>query len=193
MKILFITLCFETLHSIGLCLFVFIVLPNLDNAVQMSFIVLGLSLVPSCLKIIFRTHEESKKVIKIVLDILSAVVQLIVLVGWPVLIVFKKSQDKTLIWSIPLSLFLVSLRWWENYADRFHSTHPFKRILIKMNTSRTKLQLIASLWKVLITLLFMPVCMMLQHGKMGHETDASLVQRYTSVFDLDYKLVYFYC
>ena len=60
---------------------------------------------------------------QILLDIIACLAQLSGLIVWPVLIVTsgpespwsKVSQD--LVWAIPLSLFLISIGWWENYVD----------------------------------------------------------------------------
>ena len=62
-------------------------------------------------------------------------------------------------WELPVALLLVSIAWWENFTDRDIKILSFKLVnmkLLKENiiATRCKTNLITSLWKVLLTLLF---------------------------------------
>ena len=62
-------------------------------------------------------------------------------------------------WELPVALLLVSIAWWENFTDRDVKILSFKLVnmkLLKDNiiATRCKTNLITSLWKVLLTLLF---------------------------------------
>lgn len=60
-----------------------------------------------------RSPDEPKRTIKYVLDVGSISAQLIGLFIWPLTITSTSN-----IWFIPLSLFFVSFRWWENYVTK---------------------------------------------------------------------------
>ena len=60
-----------------------------------------------------RSPDEPKRTIKYVLDIGSILAQLIGLFIWPLTITSARN-----IWFIPLSIFFVSFRWWENYVTK---------------------------------------------------------------------------
>ncbi len=62
-------------------------------------------------------------------------------------------------WELPVALLLVSIAWWENFTDRDIKIFSFKLVNMKMLkeniiATRCKTNLITSLWKVLLTLLF---------------------------------------
>ena len=183
----------ESLHCTGLCLLVFVVMPCLDNVIQMASVALGLSVLPACLQMAFkeRQEEESKlKYFKLSLDVLTATVQVLFIVVWPLLMVVANKHGAVLAWSMPLSMVLVSTKWLENYIDHFHNKHPVRILLVNMNDSRSKLQLVASVWKVVLTLLLMPACAALLRDHNSHAT--SFTQHYASVFHIDLKLVFLF-
>lgn len=53
------------------------------------------------------SSEENSKISLILLDVLAILAQITALLIWPVL------SD---LWFIPLALFLISFRWWENFV-----------------------------------------------------------------------------
>lgn len=57
-----------------------------------------------------RTTEQRRKPIVIVADLLAILIQLTAFVVWP--LVSQGSQS----WLIPISVCLISFRWWENYV-----------------------------------------------------------------------------
>lgn len=60
-----------------------------------------------------RSSAEPKRKIKFVLDIGSISVQLIGFFIWPLTVTSARN-----IWFIPISLFLISLHWWENFVTK---------------------------------------------------------------------------
>ena len=190
-------LIIETLHTIGLCLLVFIVLPSLDNAVQMLMFLLGVALIPSWLKIFVRPDNEERLVLHIILDILALLVQLSVLIVWPLVISLSPDSEgkysPLLSWSIPTSLFLISFRWWENFVDgdsRFPDRIREQLTILsgKLNRSRTKVQLVLSLWKIVLSLVMMILCFALQVDDMDPvEENRTKRNKFTSIFDFDMR------
>ena len=53
------------------------------------------------------------------MDIATSVVQLSVIVIWPITLAFDGSNEKLEdMWPITVSLLLISVSWWENFVDR---------------------------------------------------------------------------
>ncbi|KAF8781911.1 Chitin synthase chs-2 like protein [Argiope bruennichi] len=101
----------ETLSTIGLCLLVFVVLPDLD-VIKAAMLTNCVCFVPAVMSLLARNSEEAKRPLKIVFDMMAIVFQGSALAVWPV----TESGPNT--WCIPLSVVLVSMRWWENYLDK---------------------------------------------------------------------------
>ena len=56
---------------------------------------------------------------QLTMDIITAVVQLSVLIIWPITITFEGSNEKLEdMWPITVSLLLISISWWENFVDK---------------------------------------------------------------------------
>lgn len=95
--------------------------------------------------------------------------------------------DAHLFWSIPCSLFLVSVRWWENYVDRESRLGPvrkwFNRLAGDIRRTRTKTQLLASAWKIGLNMVLMMLCVALQLSG----TDLSWNERLTAVFHIELR------
>jgi len=167
-KAIVATLIIETLHTIGISIMFFVVMPSLDNSILALMFLLGVATIPGALKILVRPDDEEYRIPKLVLDCLATVGQITVLVIWPLLVVsvHDKNYDSNLIWSIPISLLLVSVRWWENFVEKNSRLGKIRKFLNRvsgqMRRSRTKIQLMASLWKVVVTFVAMILCMTTQ-------------------------------
>ena len=191
-KVLGCVLVVETLHCVGLCLLVFLVLPSLDNVVQGLMVMLGVALIPSSLKILVRPKEEKQRNLKIVFDGLAIAAQFSVLIVWPIATAIDDAVDNTLskyAVVVPFSLALVSVRWWENYFDNDNShlgniRRPLSVLAGKIRRSRTKIQLVASVWKIAVSIVMMMICVGLQIDEMDHER-ASFTNTFTAVFNFD--------
>lgn len=111
---------FETVHTIGLSLFVFCVLPNMKNLVQGLMIFYWACLVPSILGLLSRcsSRNNRKRSLLLTIDVLVMLVQLC---GPFSLVVFESLTSKGNFtywktWMPPIALFLISFGWWENYV-----------------------------------------------------------------------------
>lgn len=82
-------------------------------------------------------------------------------------------------------------RWWENFVDNDSSLGKYRSSLTsfigRMQRSRIKVQLVASLWKMAVTLLMMMVCVSLQIENMDHGQSYDFSQAMTAVFDFDLR------
>jgi hypothetical protein len=109
------------------------------------------------------------------------------------MVVAFSAEDKlynwNLIWSLPTSLLLISVRWWENYTDpntRLGKIRkPINSFVGDLKRTRTKTQLVASVWKIALNMLLM----MLFVGLQLSETDLSWSEKMTAVFNYDLKYV----
>ncbi|GFO13532.1 chitin synthase [Plakobranchus ocellatus] len=174
-------LAVETIHSLGLCLFLFRVLPCLDT-VRCLLLMNALCSVPAILRLFAtkRPEDPRRRTATILLDILALLMQLsayiIVLAsmksecvtattttntdGAPETV--KEDEDphttyslSNMSWEIPLSLFLISAKWWENFCDKDISVGclhiPVKLYKDSLHHCRVKCYILVSLWKIGIT------------------------------------------
>ena len=193
-KVLGCVLFIETLHCVGLCFLMFLVLPSLDNVIQGLMIMLGVALLPSSLKIFIRPKEDN--ILNIILDVLAFASQVSVLIVWPI-VTAVNDEDETVLsrypWAIPFSLVLVSVRWWENYLDRVIRLGRIRKPLLhlagKVRRSRTKIQLVASVWKIGVSIAMMMICVGLQIDQMAHGPGlfTTTTDKYMAVFNVDLK------
>lgn len=166
-KAIVATLVIESLHTIGICIMFFIVLPSLNNAILALMFLLGVATIPGTLKVFVRIEDEKNRALKIALDIVAVIGQLAVLVFWPAAVAIGKHDvDSNLVWSVPTSLLLVSVKWWENFVDKNSRLGKIRKYLNRlsgeMRRSRTKIQLMASLWKIAVSTVAMMFCMVTQ-------------------------------
>ena len=73
-------------------------------------------LVPGILGMLSRNSKESKRLGKIVVDILAILAQLSGCLLWAIPELTKSNWNQ--IWLLPLSVILTSFGWWENYVDK---------------------------------------------------------------------------
>ena len=122
----------------------------------------GVGVIPAILKLFDRQREKGRAFYVILADILAVLAQLTILILWPVrnLIVH---EDIELVWTIPVSLMLISLGWWENYINKFTSMGTIGKRLreFKHNVRRmrTKIYIVTSFWKIVLTLGLMTIMM----------------------------------
>ena len=154
----------DTLYVVGMCMFTFRVLPLLNNVIQGLMLMMGVAFLPALFKVMTQRPGEPYIYLKLGLDVLALVGQVSALVVWPVVsrMQYKDGgywQEYDLVWTIPLSLFLISLQWWENFVDCYMKlgqlTTPLMRMSRRICRARTKMQLLSSLWKMAITIVFM--------------------------------------
>lgn len=101
----------ESLHTIGMALLIFKVLPELD-VVKGATITNCLCIIPAILSLLSRNSRDSKRFVKVIVDMAAIVAQVTGIIVWPLL------ENKPVLWLIPISTFCISLGWWENYVTR---------------------------------------------------------------------------
>ena len=62
-----------------------------------------------------RNNKESKRMLKVILDLVAVGAQATGFFIWPIV---EFGRGHTKIWTVPVAIFLVSAGWWENYVDR---------------------------------------------------------------------------
>lgn len=135
----------ETLHAIGVGILVFRILPDLD-AITALMLMNAVCLVPACLSLISR-RAQKMTLIYIVLDVLAIGAQSTI---------YWKTISPTLInhrLSLPISLTLISLAWWQNFPDPKSALAPMKALAAfasRLNEKRSKTYALVSLWKCCI-------------------------------------------
>ncbi|XP_046338374.2 chitin synthase chs-2-like isoform X1 [Haliotis rufescens] len=161
-KIILTVIIPETLHSVGICIFSFQVLPSLD-ALRGLVLMMGVAFLPAVLKLFDSQESKGRKFYVILIDFLCVIVQLSVLLLWPLRNYFFSDTFYHETWAIPTSLFLVSFGWWENYVNRYNRLgalgNKLRSLKRGIRRQRTKVYLIVSVWKIILTLSVMTVIM----------------------------------
>lgn len=142
-------------------LFAFYVLPSVDplRGLALTF---GVGVIPAFLKMFDTQRENGRKFYIILADILALVSQISILIIWPIRNTIEHASTD-LTWTIPCSLLLISIGWWENYINRFTKMGTLgirlKEFKHKVRRMRTKIYIFVSLWKIILTLGLMTVMM----------------------------------
>lgn len=120
-----------------------------------------------------------------VADTVAVILQLSIVMTY--IIVSAVNGNYDVIWSVPLSLVLMSFRSWENYVDDTGRFHCLSHIALRLNRlsrragrSKIVIHLIASLWKIAVTLLMMFLTMS-YHVSFADPG----VNRWTTAFNID--------
>ncbi|XP_050718358.1 chitin synthase chs-2-like isoform X3 [Eriocheir sinensis] len=164
---------FETLHTIGTGILIYLVLPDLD-VIKGAMLTNCVAFMPGLFGLLSRTRKESHVALKVMMDLLALACQLTGFVVWPI-VEYGKNPDSWRIWLIPPAIFLTSFGWWENYVDKnskFSTIKYFGRIKDRLWKTRYFCYMFVSLWKVLV---FFTVMVL----SMGTRLD-----NFTAVFDL---------
>ncbi|XP_049868786.1 chitin synthase chs-2 isoform X3 [Pectinophora gossypiella] len=151
----------ETLHTIGMAMLFFKVLPELD-VVKGAMITNCMCIVPAILGLLSRNSRDSKRFVKVIVDMAAIVAQVTGFIVWPLL------DDKPVLWLIPISALLISLGWWENYVTRQSPIGIIKslgRLKDELNLSRYYIYRFLSVWKILVFL----VCILFSIWMEGDE------------------------
>ncbi|XP_046547882.1 uncharacterized protein LOC124257786 [Haliotis rubra] len=190
-----VVMLFETLHSIGLCIFVFMVAPNFDP-VLVLMLCQGVGLVPAFNKIFWtrkddtddkedkaNTHEEFASPFWRSVSVITFLLQggFIGVATWKCY--RETARPSVTVILLPLSLVLISLRWWDNFVQRRKShkssfkerlakpepqstlakPKSFTELLKSIDKNRVKIDLLASLWKLVLTC----ICPVIMFGSRG--------------------------
>ncbi|XP_011190169.2 chitin synthase chs-2 isoform X1 [Zeugodacus cucurbitae] len=125
-----LVLLFEILHTIGLAILVFFVMPQLDS-VRAIMLCNGVCFIPSILNIGFNPHFTWRSVCNLSLSALAIFAQLSAFLVWPTF------STNLALQILALPLILVSTRWWENYIASYNFV---AHILQTVRRSRSKYQ-----------------------------------------------------
>lgn len=142
---LFVTLM-ETLHTIGVALLMFVVLPELD-AVKGAMLTNCVCFVPGFLGLMSRTNKEGHRAMKSLVDIAAIAAQVTGFVVWPLL------ENRLELWVIPIAAFCTSCAWWENFVSiqsPFGIIRAMGRCKEEMKLSRYFTGMFMSVWKILL-------------------------------------------
>lgn len=178
----------ELLHSFGLCLLVFHILPHMDMARGLLSLC-GVYTVPAFLKTISVATDSTKPTFKrFSLAFVNSLAFLIQICNLAACTMFSNPLDDTerralqnevisspdvfhtierpvptletnrYMWEIPISLFFISISYWENYVDHDLTycsvTIPFLQWKRQLNVVRERLNILTGIWKVGWTLAF---------------------------------------
>ncbi|KAK6165560.1 hypothetical protein SNE40_022466 [Patella caerulea] len=164
--IVFIT---ETLHAIGLCLLVFYVIPSFDPLIG-CLMVMSVGSMPGILRI-FEDKRQSREsnahavigekksgfalpaLVQRLLDFIVLCLHIAAIVLW-IIRAQLELQSVALTSCIPISLFLCSINNWDNFVkgDSF-----LVKLRTQIRNQRVKLYLLVSMWKIIVTFIFLCV------------------------------------
>ncbi|RZC42525.1 chitin synthase 1, partial [Asbolus verrucosus] len=153
----------ESLHTVGLALLVFYILPDLD-VVKGAMLTNCVCFAPGVLGLLSRSNKESQRFLKVIIDLVAIAAQATGFVVWPII---ERRAD---LWIVPIAIFLVSLGWWENYISK-HSPIPFIKKLGKikeeLELSRYFTYMFLSIWKCLCFFLSVLFILLIKEGEIG--------------------------
>ncbi|KOB69511.1 Chitin synthase [Operophtera brumata] len=139
----------ETLHTVGMGLLFFKILPELD-VVKGAMITNCLCIIPAILGLLSRNSRDSKRFVKVIVDMCAIGAQVTSFIVWPL------SENKPALWLIPIASICISLGWWENYVTRRSPIGVIKslgRLKDELNQSRYYIYRFMSLWKIMLFLM----------------------------------------
>ncbi|XP_041374203.1 chitin synthase chs-2-like [Gigantopelta aegis] len=175
---LFVVLFVESLHSLGLLMFVFIVLPYFD-AIFGLVLFQGTAMIPSLLRLFWKKTKNSEMNPLVAKDKsgssswkLTALVACLVQLTFIVMAtykVFAKTQSTKIASIIPVSQILISLAYWNNFVQRpkkklletklkqkkhnpWEIPKNLKHLAKSIEGNKVKIALVSSIWKVVLTL-----------------------------------------
>ncbi|XP_022255271.1 uncharacterized protein LOC106470918 [Limulus polyphemus] len=147
----------ESLHSLGLVLLVFVVLPDMD-VVKAAMLSSCVCFMPGLLGLLSRHRTEEKRLLKVFLDVLSLSAQATGFVVWPFVLGNRQC------WAIPLAVIFVSMNYWENFTDQ-RSPIGLMKTLAKakedLRKSKYYTYIFISIWKMVLILCSMLVFLMI--------------------------------
>ncbi|XP_011200587.2 chitin synthase chs-2 isoform X1 [Bactrocera dorsalis] len=125
-----LVILFDVLHTIGLAILLFFVMPQLDS-VRALMLCNGVCFIPSILNLGFEHHFTWRSVCQLIISVSACVAQLSAFLVWPLFSTNLRLQI------IALPLILVSMRWWENYITSYSFV---AQILQTVRRSRSRYQ-----------------------------------------------------
>lgn len=152
MKHFSVVCLFETLHTSGLALLFFLVMPHLDS-LRAMILTNGVLFWPCLLSAL----KGNSRMLFRALDLGALLLQVGGLVALPVLQAAfgnTESLSNHLPWALPLGLFLCSFGWWESFVDEKSKGFLQHLWRLKINMieggTRYPTYLFVSLWKIIL-------------------------------------------
>ncbi|XP_053386467.1 chitin synthase chs-2-like isoform X2 [Mercenaria mercenaria] len=162
-KPLLVALLVETIHSVGLSLFIFVLLPNMDPVAGALFC-LNVAILPTLLNLVYsgvnvEVYEETstERLIRRVLTFGGLGSSLVSLAFWTYYVYksdsdWQKDKPGLTIFAV-LSPIFVSVYWWENFVPQGDLTATgLRKLKRQLSSRRTKISTIVNLWKIVITI-----------------------------------------
>ncbi|CAC5365574.1 CHS1 [Mytilus coruscus] len=177
---LVIALLVETIHTIGLYILMFVVLPNLDPVIS-AIVILNVGTIPGLLKIIYPSRnrlpshekepEDQMKFGKIFASVIMNIIIALIHIGGLGLTCYyilnpppsfrnNVSQDQRQIIAILLviSSVFISMYWWENFVPKGRSySNGLPKIKRYLMQSKSKILFISICWKIILSTCILPV------------------------------------
>ncbi|KAL4217427.1 Chitin synthase 2 [Mactra antiquata] len=165
---IFSILLIETVHTIGVTLMMFVVLPHFDP-ISGILIIPCIAVIPGILKVFYPTvgptqklnETEKHSIIRTICirtaSVIAAVGQLAAIAVWIFHVYITLKEKETEIWlgiCMVIAPIFTSIYWWENfiYEGEKEST-GLKYLARQTRKHRTKLTLYSSVWNLILTLL----------------------------------------
>lgn len=99
-----------------------------------------------------------------IMDLVAISAQATGFIVWPII------ENRADLWIIPVTIFLISLGWWENYISK-HSPLPFIKKLGKIRDSFDKTRyfnyMFISIWKILCFFLTILFVLLIREGEVA--------------------------
>ncbi|KAL1514128.1 hypothetical protein ABEB36_003439 [Hypothenemus hampei] len=153
----------ETAHTIGLALLIFHILPDID-VVKGAMLTNCLCFIPGVLGLLSRNNTETSRFLKVIMDLIAISAQATGFIIWPII------ENRADLWIIPITIFLISFGWWENYVSK-HSPLPFMKKMGKMRESFDKTRyfsyMFISIWKILCFFLTILFILLIKEGEVA--------------------------
>ncbi|KAK3082737.1 hypothetical protein FSP39_003848 [Pinctada imbricata] len=167
LKLLGAMMIVDTLQSAGVCIFVLVILPSLDP-ISAVLLFSSIGLIPGIIKIAYPARVDKGNVEKMnlarVFNALTVLLHVGSLVLWGYY-VFKSehfdgaSSTRKYVLTIltAISPVLISINWWENFVRNGNKDSTgLPSLKRSMRRRRTKVTVLTSLWKIIMTLIIMP-------------------------------------
>ncbi|KAL3855404.1 hypothetical protein ACJMK2_014615 [Sinanodonta woodiana] len=149
----------ETLHSLGLCMLVFVILPSLDPFACV-LICFQVAVLPGLLGIVSRSpHKIRTSIVRVVL-LIGVLLQIAAIGLTCSYYVLEKQKDLSYLHAVflVLSPILVSICWWENYLNIEGQNNSlldkFARYIRDIQKRRKQINIAGNMWKILLTFIF---------------------------------------
>lgn len=136
----------ESMHTIGVALLMFVVLPELDS-VKAAMVTNCLCCIPGIFGLLSRTSKEGRRAIKVIIDLVAISAQITGFVVWPLI------ENRPILWMIPVGAVMTSCAWWENYVcaqSPIGFVRAMGRAKDELKTTRYFNCIFTSLWKILL-------------------------------------------